>query len=260
MVLDPILAVKKEEIATLRSKGMPAPTNTNPVSFKGAIQRNQSSTPRPSIRVIAECKKASPSSGLLRAEYDPSKIAREYAELGANAISCLTDFQFFQGDKAHVAQAKTSGLAVLRKDFIISELQIQEAKLIGADAILLIVRILSKSQLGEFIDVARHYGLDSLVEIHNEKEAEIALDVKSEIIGINHRDLDTLKMDLSLSEKIAPQIRKQSPGVIVVAESGIESKEGATRMDSFSDALLIGTAFMKTTDMKSVWANIFGEQ
>ncbi len=209
------------------------------------------------VRVIAECKKASPSSGLLRSDYHPAVIASEYAALGASAISVLTDREFFQGDLGHLELARTCGLPILRKDFIISPQQIFESRRAGADAFLLIVRLLDLPRLTDFLEIGRSLGMDALVETHNEREVEIALQAGADIIGINHRDLDTLVMDLSLTERLAPQIRRSHPKTVIVAESGVESHEGRSRVDPHADAVLIGTALMKAASVKEVWTKIF---
>ncbi|MBI3395517.1 MAG: indole-3-glycerol-phosphate synthase [Spirochaetia bacterium] len=210
------------------------------------------------LRVIAECKKASPSLGLLRADYHPGTIASEYARLGAAAVSVLTDQDFFQGSLEHLRTARAAGIPVLRKDFIISPRQIFEAREAGADAFLLIVRLLDKVHLKDFLDIGRSLGMDAIVEIHSEREMETALEADASIIGINHRDLDTLVMDLSLTEKLAPKIRAAAPSTLIVAESGVESREGRLRVDPHADAVLIGTAFMKAHDIATEWRQLFG--
>ena len=249
-LLDRIVAAKREEIRSLKSI-QPARVESH---FLAAVKR----APGDSVRVIAECKKTSPSSGRMRETYEPEKIASEYQRLGASALSVLTDRQFFEGDRAHVAMAKKSGLPALRKDFVIDEKQIADSAVLGADAILLIVRILEVSQLADYIAYADSLGLPALVETHNEKEIEIAMRVKSAIIGINHRDLDTLKMDLSLTPRLAPVVRRELPGCVIVAESGVESRDGLKTVDEFVDSVLIGTAFMKSQNVASTWQEIFG--
>ncbi|HNE23739.1 MAG TPA: indole-3-glycerol phosphate synthase TrpC, partial [Leptospiraceae bacterium] len=161
-LLDRIVAAKREEIRSLKSI-QPARVESH---FLAAVKR----APGDSVRVIAECKKTSPSSGRMRETYEPEKIATEYQRLGASALSVLTDRQFFEGDPAHVAMAKKSGLPALRKDFVIDEKQIADSAVLGADAVLLIVRILEVSQLADYIAYADSLGLPALVETHNEKE------------------------------------------------------------------------------------------
>ena len=252
-LLNRIVDTKKEEVKNIPDFELPPVDLSRGGSFKKALSR-KSGMP---IKVIAECKKASPSMGLLKADYNPLIISSEYARLGASAISVLTDRQYFQGDTSHLEPVKKSGIPVLRKDFIISPAQIFESKALLADAILLIVRILDDIQLRDFLEIAKSVGMDALVEIHNEAEMERALKADTEIFGINHRDLDTLKMDLSLTEKLAPKIRAGKKDSVIVAESGVESRQGRLRVDAHADAVLIGTALMKSSDVSAAWNEIF---
>ena len=247
-----IVARKVEEVESLPERGGESFPG-RPFRFREALERN----PGAPLRIIAECKKASPSRGLLRPDYDPGQLAETYARLGAGALSVLTDRDFFQGDPSHIPAALKSGLPVLRKDFIISEKQIFEARRLGAHAILLIVRILTDRQLRELQRYAAELGLDILVETHNEEEIHRALEADSRIIGINHRDLDTLTMDLSLTERMAPLIRSAGPDRLIVAESGIESREGLKRIDAVADAALIGSVFMGSSDLEATWKDLF---
>lgn len=254
-LLDQIVATKHSEIEKLQSEGHPPPENRKSVpSFKLAVKRNQGEN----LKVIAECKKASPSKGIIRPDYDPLSIAGSYRQNGASAISVLTDRKYFQGNLEDLKKVVTLGLPVLRKDFILSELQIHEAIEAGSSAILLIVRLLSPQRLKELLQYARSLGQDVLVEVHSEIEAEIAMASGADIIGINHRNLDTLEMDLSLSERLAPRIRKEIPDSVIVAESGIESREGRERMEKFADALLIGHGLLVSGDIDEAWKKIFG--
>lgn len=251
-LLERIVAQKETEIRLL-NPGRPAPPE-QPFRFEQALKRPAGEP----LRVIAECKKASPSMGLIRADYRPDEIARSYRECGASALSVLTDHEFFQGELSHLGLAsRASGLPVLRKDFTISALQIQEARSAGADAILLIVRLLSGQQLAELHQAARELGMTALVEIHNASEAEAAIECGASLIGINHRDLDTLEMDLSLTERIAPELRRARPDAVLLAESGVESRAGRERVEPFVDGILIGTALMQSSDIPGKWAEIF---
>lgn len=256
-LLDRIVAQKEKEIQALDSF---SPSDlarlTPPFQFEAALRRPTGAP----LRVIAECKKASPSMGLIRADYQPAEIARAYRDCGAAAVSVLTDREFFQGDLSHLAlAARASGLPVLRKDFTISELQIQEARAAGADAILLIVRLLSPAQLSELQQAARELGMTALIEVHSEDEARTAIDCGGSLIGINHRDLDTLRMDLSLTERIAPVLRASLPDAVLLAESGVESRAGRERVAPFVDGILIGTALMQSADIPAKWAEIFAD-
>ena len=196
--------------------------------------------------------------GLIRADYRPADIARAYRDCGASALSVLTDREFFQGDLSHLGEAAAaSALPVLRKDFTVSPLQIQEARAAGADAILLIVRLLSPAQLSELHSAARELGMTALVEIHSATEARAAVDCGATLVGINHRDLDTLEMDLSLTERIAPELRQALPDAVLLAESGVENRAGRERVEPYVDGILIGTALMQSDDIPQKWAEIF---
>ncbi|MEQ9367121.1 MAG: indole-3-glycerol phosphate synthase TrpC [Leptospirales bacterium] len=251
-LLDRIVAQKEREIKALQPTRPSRPDR--PFRFEQSLKR----PPGQALRVIAECKKASPSMGLIRSDYHPDRVAAAYRDCGASALSVLTDREFFQGDLEHLRQAaRASGLPVLRKDFTISPLQIQEARAAGADAILLIVRLLSRGQLTELHRAARELGMTALVEIHNAAEAEDAIACGASLIGINHRDLDTLEMDLSLTERIAPELRRARPDAVLLAESGVENRVGRERVEPFVDGILIGTALMQSPDIPAKWAEIF---
>lgn len=255
-LLEDIIEEKEREIAELPEAGglssaRAEKSTVSGSSFKEAVSRAAGQ----SLRIIAEMKKASPSAGLLREDYRPDEIAITYQKLGASALSVLTDRRFFQGNSHHLIAAAAAGLPLLRKDFILSEKQIYEAYQLGAAAILLIVRLLSEKRLQQLYQYACQLGLDVLVEVHNIEEAKLAVNSGAEIIGINHRDLDTLQMDLSLTEKITPILRDS--GCIVVGESGIETPEGLQKVEPCVDAVLIGTAFMKSRDIVSTYKDLF---
>lgn len=251
-VLTPIAARKHEEIAALPAID-PSSLDPAPRSLSAALRRPSGEK----IRVIAECKKASPSAGLLRPGYDPAELARQYRDCGAAALSVLTDSKFFQGDISHLAAVQEANIPILRKDFILDEKQIHEARQAGADAILLIVRMLDEARIREFIKVAGDLGMDCLVETHNADEIETALAAGAGIIGINHRDLDDLTMNMNLSLELAPRIREAAPDTIIVAESGVESPAGWRQVDELVDALLIGTAFMRSANIPRTWHELF---
>ena len=199
-----------------------------------------------STRLIAETKKASPSKGLLRSNYDPVVLARSYADNGAAAISVLTETAHFQGSLDHMVAVKKSlldkNLPVLRKDFLFDEYQVYEARAYGADAILLIVAILSPDLLSELLKQCQKLWVQALVEVHDERELEIALAAGAEIIGINNRDLRTFQTDISVTEKLAPMV---PGGKIIVSESGIHSREDIIRLGNIGvDAVLIGEALV----------------
>jgi indole-3-glycerol phosphate synthase len=254
-LLDRIVSQKEREVRELAkaSTSDPLPPLAVPFRFASVLRRPAGAP----LRVIAECKQASPSMGLIRAGYDPAAIARAYQQCGAAALSVLTDREFFQGDLSHITAAASAELPILRKDFMISGLQIREARRAGAEAILLIVRILSELQLSELRQEAEALGMSALVEVHSEPEAELALRSGASLIGINHRDLDSLQMDLSLTERIAPGLRQANPELVLIAESGVESHSGLARVEPFVDGVLIGTALLRSSDIPGKWSEIF---
>ena len=242
--LEKILAHKQEEIrrrkAAISESSMLSHLSgaVAPKSLIRAIREHE--TPA----IIAELKKASPSAGLIRDDFNVQKLAQEYQQNGATALSVLTDERFFQGSLDFIPHIRPRiDLPILRKDFIIDAYQIAEARAAGADAILLIVAALAKTQLRDLLAAARDLHLDALVEVHNIREAEIALAAGAELIGINNRDLQTFQVDLSVTERIAKNI---PAGVTRVGESGVHSPADAQRLfDAGVHALLIGTHFMK---------------
>jgi len=243
-ILEAILATKRDEVAALRSVGTPPDERIGdpPRSLRDALDRRVGEP----MRVLAEIKRASPSAGPIRPGADPVAIAREYAAAGAAAISVLTDRTYFAGDLAFVAPVRAaSGLPVLRKDFIIDPLQIDEAWRAGADAILLIVAALERAQLSELLAAARARGLDVLVEAHSRAEAEMALDSGTTLIGVNHRDLHSFQIDMTLTAQIAARI---PDGVVLVAESGIKTAADVRAMtQARAHAVLVGEHLMRAT-------------
>ncbi len=197
--------------------------------------------------VIAEIKKASPSKGLIREDFEPAAIAESYADNGAACLSVLTDKDFFQGDEAYLEAARAAcKLPVIRKDFMVDPWQIAESRAMQADCILLIVAALSPEQLKELADSARHYGLDFLVEVHNRDELELALSLDAELIGINNRDLHTFNTSLSTTYDLLPLIPE---GTAVVTESGIHIREDVEEMISHGVyGFLVGESFMRAPE------------
>ncbi len=262
MILQQILEIKKEEVLTLREiyqqKNLlqfieELQTLNHGKNFYHSLKKSKKA-------IIAECKKASPSLGLLKENYDPVSIAKQYESLGASAISILTDKKFFMGSMEDLQKvSKNVEIPVLRKDFIISKEQILEAKLYGANAILLILRILKPEEFKELFEFAYILGLDCLVEIHNENELELALQYPVKIIGINHRDLDTLKMNLNLSFQLAPKIKQHNKNILVIAESGIEDADKIEALYNYVDGFLIGTYFMKSEEITNAWNKLFSK-
>jgi indole-3-glycerol phosphate synthase len=197
--------------------------------------------------VIAEIKKASPSKGLIREDFEPALIAENYAENGAACLSVLTDRDFFQGEKAHLKAARSAcELPVIRKDFMVDPWQIAESRAMGADCILLIVAALSPEQLKELADCARHYAMDFLVEVHNQEELELALFLDATLIGINNRDLNTFKTSLSVTYNLLPHI---PDNVTVITESGIHIREDVEKLQEHGVyGFLVGESFMRAAE------------
>jgi len=257
-ILDRIVADKREELAAaqaalplagLRATMRDAPT---PRSFADALRG-------PAAGLIAEVKKASPSRGLLREDFDPVALAKTYAGAGAVAISVLTDEKHFQGTLGHLAairQALPDGPPLLRKDFLFDEYQLYEARLHGADAVLLITAILEPAVLAQLIAQAKSLGVDALVEVHNERELEQALAASAEIIGINNRDLRTFDVDLATTERLAPLV---PAGAVIVAESGIFTRDDILRLRACGvHAVLIGEALVTALDPAAKIRELFG--
>ena len=260
-ILDKILEAKRAELArrqretplsALESQAREAPF---PLNLSGALWGDR-------IRLIAETKKASPSKGLLAQEYDPVALASTYAANGAAAISVLTEVDHFQGSLEHLAAVKAAvgpeGVPVLRKDFLFDPYQLLEARAHGADAALLIVAALSEEQLREMLDAAQRIWLQCLIEVHDEHELETALSAGAEIIGINHRDLRTFQVDISLSARLCPLIPQ---GRMVVAESGINSREDVSALRQAGvHGILVGEALMTAPDVGGKVRELAGVQ
>lgn len=211
--------------------------------FRSAVKRNGEK-----IKLIAEIKKASPSKGLIRKEFDLIKIASIYDEKPVSAISVLTEEDFFQGHLSYIKMAKDiTPKPILRKDFIFDEYQIYESRVNHADAILLIAAILDKNQAEEYLHIAKELGLYVLFEVHDEGDLEKALLIDADIIGINNRNLKTLKIDLSTTFRLKKDIPKDK---IVVSESGIKNKNDVIKLEEAGvDAMLIGTSLMEAEDI-----------
>jgi indole-3-glycerol phosphate synthase len=215
-------------------------------SFRAAIGR------RDRLNVIAECKRRSPSRGVLRADYDPAAIARDYVAAGAAALSVLTEPTFFDGSLEHLMAVRAAvkearaDVPVLRKDFIVSEYQVLEARAAGADAVLLIVAALEPAELRSLAACAAKWGMDALVEVHNERELSAALDAGAWIVGVNNRNLRTLEVDVKASEALIARI---PPGVIAVSESGLRTPEDLVRLRQLGySAFLVGERLMTVAD------------
>ncbi len=208
--------------------------------------------------LIAEIKKASPSKGVIREDFDPRELARAYEVGGAACLSVLTDEPYFEGKDEDLEQARGEvRIPVLRKDFMLDPYQIIESRTIGADCILLIVAALQKNQAQELEAAAMEFKMDVLVEIHNEWELETAMELKTRLIGINNRDLKTLKVDLKTSEKLAPRIPKEK---LIVCESGISNHEDIKRMNKAGiNIFLVGESLMKQDDVEGATRKLLGQ-
>ncbi len=213
------------------------------------------STPENPYRIIAEVKKASPSKGVIREDFDPVLIAQAYERGGADALSILTEPHYFQGDKEYLGMIRRYvNVPLLRKDFIVDKYQLVEALVYGADFVLLIAAALSRKELKELYDYALHLGLDVLVEVHDKSDLIKAMFAGADIIGINHRNLETFEMDMSLSEKLIPLIPNNK---IIVAESGIDSHETVVELSKIgADAFLVGEHFMRQDDITQAIRNL----
>jgi len=213
---------------------------------------------RPGVRVIAECKRRSPSRGVLRAGYDPAAIARRYAQAGAAAISVLTEPTFFDGSLAHLEAVRAvADVPILRKDFVVDEYQLLEARASGADAVLLIVAALADEGLRRLAQEARALGLDVLVEVHDERELDRAVAAGADIIGVNNRNLRTLTVDVDASFRLAARM---PAGAIAVAESGLTSGADLRRLQAAGyRAFLIGERFMTADDPGEALASVLAD-
>lgn len=245
MILDTIVARKREEVARLRQGKIELPPEFQgrkidaPRGFARALLAYQG------VSIIAEVKKASPSKGVICHDFDPVRIAVNYQKLGAQAVSVLTDVDFFQGSLRYLMQVREAiSLPVIRKDFIIDPLQIEEARVHGADAILLIAAILDESRLRDYRQQAEQLGMDCLVEVHDEEELETTLRAGSTLIGINNRNLKDFSMDLGTTLRLKKLIPAEIP---VVSESGLRTREDIQMLaDAGIAAALIGESLMRS--------------
>jgi indole-3-glycerol phosphate synthase len=250
-VLQRIVEHKREELKEVKKKfNIPqlikeAEERKVPYDFLEALKKE-------GVSIIAEVKKASPSKGVIREDFNPVEIAKAYERGGAAAISVLTEKKFFQGSPRFLVEvAESVNLPVLRKDFIIDEFQIYGAKALKASSFLLIVSILSDLQLKDFIQLGRELGMEPLVETHSEEEVERALNAGAEIIGVNNRDLKTFKVSLSTTLKLLPLIKEE--GKVAVSESGIKTKEDILKLkDAGVDAFLVGETLMRSSNPEEV--------
>jgi indole-3-glycerol phosphate synthase len=261
--LDRIVAHKRAEVAARRDHSPLAEVERNAreqspaLDFAGALAA-------PGMRLIAEVKGASPSKGVLIEPFEPTAIAADYLAAGADAISVLTDEQFFKGSLEHLRAVKALSLAgarprpVIRKDFLLDRYQVAEARAAGADAVLLIVAMLSDEALRALQADAREFGMAALVEVHDEAEAERAVAAGATLIGINNRDLRSFKVDLAVTERLAPLLPE---GVTIVGESGIGTADDVQRLAAAGvDAILVGESLVKAPDRGAAIGALLGRQ
>ena len=250
-ILKEIEDYKREEIAAAkranpiasveaRAKAAPAP--------RGFVRAIREKLARGDYALIAEVKKASPSKGLIRADFDPATLAQAYRDGGATCLSVLTDEPYFQGRDEYLVAARAAvDLPVLRKDFMLDPYQIAESRALGADAVLLIMAALDDGQVGELHAAAVGWGMDVLVEVHDETELARALHLPARLIGINNRNLKTLAVDLTIAERLT---RLVGPDCLVVAESGLSSPADLARMARAGASIfLIGESLMREADV-----------
>jgi len=253
MILDRIVATKRLEVEALKRQGLRGPESEIPPprGFTAALVRH------PGVAVIAEAKKASPSKGVICPDFDPVAIARDYQAGGAQAISVLTDEPYFQGSLAYIPLVRAAvSLPVIRKEFIIDEIQIREAALFGADAILLIAAILDEQQIADYQELARSLGMDTLVEVHDQAEAAMAMAAGSRLIGINNRNLKDFTMDLDTTFRVMAEIPKEIP---VVSESGIRDHHDMERLARHGvTAALVGESLMRLADRREGLRRLIG--
>lgn len=258
-ILDRILATKQVEVAAAKAARPLAEVEAaaRAAGPTRGLLRALARPPGAEVRVLAEIKRASPSAGPIRAGADPADIAAAYVDAGAAALSVLTDRDYFDGDLAFLARCRARvGVPLLRKDFLIDPYQVIEARAAGADAILLIVAALSPRQLGELLAVATAYQLDALVEVHTVKEAETALAVGTQLLGVNHRDLRTFSIDMSLTGVVAPML---PPDVVLVAESGIKTHADVQLLGAVgAHAVLVGEQLMRAPDVGAALRTLRG--
>jgi len=259
MFLDRIVATKQEEVALLRESVSIAELERRIADMPACLgfERALSAGRKRPMGLIAEVKKASPSKGLIREDFEPVSLAAQYERAGADCISVLTDVQYFQGANDYLTRVRQAvNVPLLRKDFTIDPLQIYEARAIGADAILLIAAILTTAQMREFQTIARSIGLDVLIEVHDREELERVLELAPSMVGINNRNLKTFVTDLKTTEELAAYI---PAGVTVVSESGISQAAEIDWLRSVgSHAVLVGEHFMRQPDVSEAVHGLLG--
>jgi indole-3-glycerol phosphate synthase len=257
VILDEILARKRSEVTDARARCSESSLRERPLyaerrrGFAAALRDDSRR------RIIAEIKKASPSRGVIRANFDPAEHARDYQDGGAACLSVLTDASYFQGGLADLEAARANcSIPLLRKDFVVDGYQIVEARAYGADAVLLIVAALTAAQLGEFSAVARAEGLDALVEVHDEAELETALAAGADLVGVNNRNLKTFETSTDVTRRLVSLV---PDGVTLISESGLGAAEELAELESLGVAgFLIGETFMASEHPGRTLASLVG--
>ena len=246
--LDEIVAFKREEVALRKRAGGGVMTDATPSPPRGFRRALDAAVADGRFGLIAEIKRASPSKGLIRADFDPPAHARAYRQGGASCLSVLTDERYFQGHEDYLIAARAAvDLPVLRKDFMVDPWQVEEARRIGADAILIIVAALEDALMAEIEAAALEREMDVLVEVHDEAELERAARLQSRLIGVNNRDLKTFRTDLATTERLAPLAPE---GALLVGESGINSNADCVRLaEAGVRCFLVGESLMRQTDV-----------
>jgi indole-3-glycerol phosphate synthase len=260
MILDEIVANTTSELL-LRKKRLPLTEVKRQASRQPPALSFSQALSCTGIVIIAEVKKASPSKGVICRDFDPVRIARMYSSGGASAISILTEEKYFEGSLAYLKAIRddlgSKRPPLLRKDFIIDPYQIYESRANGADALLLIVAILTPDKLKELLDLSHALGMQCLVEVHNENEVEAALKCNAKIIGINNRDLQTFNVDISTTERLRRLI---PPGRLVVSESGIKGRDAMQKMKDWGvNAVLVGEALVAAPDINVKMRELLGQ-
>jgi indole-3-glycerol phosphate synthase len=259
-VLTRICATTAEEVARRKRQTPLAELDTlakRQDPPRGFVRALSDGAARDGFGLIAEIKKASPSKGLIRDDFDPPWIARAYRDGGASCLSVLTDGPYFQGADAYLEAARAAvDLPVLRKDFMLESYQIIESRALGADCVLLILAALSDAQAAELVDAARAHGMDVLVEVHGEDELDRALELQSPLIGVNNRNLKTLDVDLETSRRLGPKVPSDR---MMVCESGLFTRDDLLGMTAYgAQAFLIGESLMRQPNVQQATAALFG--
>jgi indole-3-glycerol phosphate synthase len=260
-VLERIAAYKREDVAGRKAAlsqdavEARAKLGSAPRGFRAALERRFAETGRPAL--IAEIKKASPSKGLIRADFDPPALARAYERGGASCLSVLTDGPSFQGDDAFLGQAReATALPCLRKDFLVDPWQVAESRALGADCILIILAMIDDALAAELLSETKRFGMDALIETHDEAEMGRACKLGGDLVGINNRSLRSFEVDLAVTERLAPLAPAEA---LLVAESGIFTPEDVARVAAAgSRAILVGESLMRQADVEAASRALLG--